>query len=690
MYNTFTQYSGNNQTTDFAIPFQYDHVIEVVVTSAFGNGDYTFLNPQMIRLSTPLASGDTLTIQRVTDLTEPAVEFNGTLRNEIVEDAFEQVYKGLQELNDKAGTASGALYQVDSIEAHLNGATTFHLWVSGKEITADLVGVGTVWFVVVNGLTLEKGVDYVINNADNATSIQFLTDIPVDGDTVNISFIRLLPSAGGGSGSGGTATPGNTDGGSGIDIVSTTPTTCSLDGKAIYNSTDKKLYICQGGQYVDIFAAYTPNAPTPVQIVNGVPASCTLNGGAIYDTVTQQLYICKDGVYVSPHAAYTPDAPTGIEIVDTLPTVNNFEGRVVFNRADNKLYRFVSGNWVQVVEATTAAADVADGAVTTAKFAAGLTAVEIKSALPTTGNFVGRMVYLTTDNKLYRYTGSTFSPAVNAADISGQLATGQIAANAITTGLIAAGAVKADQISSGEISTDKLAAGAVTATKIAALSIDSTKIIAGSIGTDQLAANSITAGKIQASAIGTTQLAASAVTADKIASNSITAALIQAGAIGTSQLSAGAVTADKIAANAITVGTAQIADASITTLKIAGEAVMIPRSYNNQGTITGNGSTSTIATVTFTLPYAASVLVLFNANQAYSGTPIADSTLALYLDGAVISGVSNGGGQASTSPTMAGFRSLSAGTHTASVAWYGQNGLVQIGNVTLSIFGAMR
>ena len=53
---------------------------------------------------------------------------------------------------------------------------------------------------------------------------------------------------------------------------------------------------------------------------------------------------------------------------------------------------------------------------------------EIVATLPTTDLFEGRVVFLTTDDKLYRYTGSAWTAAVPAVDISGTLADAQIAA----------------------------------------------------------------------------------------------------------------------------------------------------------------------------------------------------------------------------------------------------------------------
>lgn len=111
---------------------------------------------------------------------------------------------------------------------------------------------------------------------------------------------------------------------------------------------------------------------------------------------------------------------------------------------------------------------IADGAVTTAKiaagaisgstitdasigitkFASGITPVEIVGTLPTTGNFDGRIVFLTTDKKLYRYDAgaAAFTPAVASVDITGQLGTSQIVDAAITQVKIAAAAVEASKL----------------------------------------------------------------------------------------------------------------------------------------------------------------------------------------------------------------------------------------------------
>ncbi|MBB3381809.1 MULTISPECIES: phage tail protein [unclassified Rhizobium] len=190
-----------------------------------------------------------------------------------------------------------------------------------------------------------------------------------------------------------------------------------------------------------------------------------------------------------------------VEVVSSLPTTGNVEARQVFLTTDGKLYRYHNGAWTAAVAAidingTLNSAQIADSAITidklaanavdATKFASGIRPVEIVASLPTTGNVEGRTVYLTTDDKLYRYTGSAWTAATAAGDIAGQIV--------------------GTQISDGAISTPKLAAGSVTANALAA----------GAVTADKIAANSIAAGQIAAGAIGAQQIAAKAITVDKL------------------------------------------------------------------------------------------------------------------------------------------------------------------------------
>lgn len=529
-YNTYITYNGDGSTRDFAIPFSYLKKDDVVVTRHNGPVSYVFLNPNMIRVSKAIDAGDSLVIERRTNITSPSVVFqNGSsFTGDNINKSLDQVRFAVQEAVDRVGTIYARTYNISSIDALFNGILkTFRLDSGGENLGTKIYDSG-LWFVYMNGISLELNVDFSVAVTNGIAQITFVK-APKKTDNSKITFIRFYDGAlAGGSGVNGAQvlddlsdvvinTPlngqvlvyngvnwinstssgsGNVSGGggSGIDIVSTTPTSCSIDGKTIFNQNNNKLYICKNGSYVDIFAAFTP------------------------------------------------DVPNGITVVAALPSTGT-EGQIVFNKADNKLYRWTSGTWVSVVAAIDVASTVANGSITTAKFASGIRPIEIVSVLPTSGNFEGRIVFLTTDDKLYRYNGMEFTAGTAVGDLVGQIGADKIAANAITAGKIAAGAISATEIAAGAINTANLAAGSITSEKIAALAVTANAIATNAITTDKIAANAITAGKIQAAAIGTDQLAANAVTADKLA------------------------------ANQVLIGTAQIADASISRLKVQGNAI---------------------------------------------------------------------------------------------------------------------
>lgn len=116
------------------------------------------------------------------------------------------------------------------------------------------------------------------------------------------------------------------------------------------------------------------------------------------------------------------------------------------------------------VSATTTWIDDGDfeGGIRTLFEDAGLSAPEIVSSLPSTGNFQGRLVFLTTDNKLYRWTGLAWTAAVPTTDLTGTITETQIANDAITTPKIAANAVTASEIAAATITGDKIVANTIT------------------------------------------------------------------------------------------------------------------------------------------------------------------------------------------------------------------------------------
>lgn len=154
--------------------------------------------------------------------------------------------------------------------------------------------------------------------------------------------------------------------------------------------------------------------------------------------------------------------------------------------------------------------------------------------------------------------------------VNGSVVANKIAAGAITAGKIDAGAVTADKIAAGAVIAEKISANAVTAEKIEAGAVKTDKLDAKSVTAEKLAANAVTADKIEAGAIKTDKLDANAVTAAKIAAGSIEANHIASHTITADKIETGTITAESgILADGV-VGTAQIADGSITDAKIVG------------------------------------------------------------------------------------------------------------------------
>lgn len=125
-------------------------------------------------------------------------------------------------------------------------------------------------------------------------------------------------------------------------------------------------------------------------------------------------------------------------------------------------------------------------------------------------------------------------------------------------GALLQGEVDGALLKKESIATRHLAAAAVTAEKLNAGSVTAEKLAASSVQAHHLQADSVTAEKLAAAAVTTEKLAAGAVTADKLQSKSITA----------NQLQAGLITADSGLISDSAIGTAQIADGSITEAKI--------------------------------------------------------------------------------------------------------------------------
>ena len=220
---------------------------------------------------------------------------------------------------------------------------------------------------------------------------------------------------------------------------------------------------------------------------------------------------------INANAAYTM-VTTGTIVIGTSTITWNLFSQVTQIQAANILGQIVSSQ-------------VQDAAINTAKFAAGLTPVEIVGTLPSSGNFAGRTVFLTTNGKLYRFDGSSFTASVPATDMTGQITTTQITDNAISSPKISAGAITAGKIDAGAVTAGTIAANAITAGTISAGAVNTAELAAGAVNASKIASNTITAGQIAANTITAGQIAAGTITADKMNVSSLSAISANIGTI---------------------------------------------------------------------------------------------------------------------------------------------------------------
>lgn len=295
-----------------------------------------------------------------------------------------------------------------------------------------------------------------------------------------------------------------------------------------------------------------------IEPVDSLPASGSFDGQIVFLKTDLTLYRWDSTASDWTSELYTESSLTpgsitaanfssGIEpvgIVNTLPSVSGYTGAtVVFLTTDNKLYRYTGTAWTSATSTQDLSGELGEGL-----FSDDLRPIERVTSLPTTNLTQGRVVLLTTDNKLYRYTGNSWTSNIAATDITGQLLSNQIADDAITT----------TKISDNAITTPLIAANAVAANNIQSNAITAAKISSGAVSADKIATNSVTAGKVAADAITAGKIAAGAINAADLFVNGV----VQAGAVAT-----GAITTNKIAASSII--TSKIAAGAVTANKIS-------------------------------------------------------------------------------------------------------------------------
>jgi hypothetical protein len=353
-----------------------------------------------------------------------------------------------------------------------------------------------------------------------------------------------------------------------------------------FSATTQKIVLDDFAQDVlDEFAAGDAFGIEPVSTLSGVTGAHV--GQIKLLTTTDTLYVWTGSAWstdlftasnVDPGSITAASFASGVEpisAVNTLPSPTGYTGpSLVFLTTDSKVYRYDSSvpEFTTLVNTTDLSGTLGDNL-----FSDTLRPVERVGTLPTTDLTTGRVVMLTTDGKLYRYNGTSWTSAISAADLDDQLNLATQASGLLPVAHAASGLVNGNITINADGSLSGAGSGQATLTglgggAVATLdTITETYIGSNSISTAKIQANAITANEILAGAVTAAKVAALAISADKIAANAITTAKIAAGAITADQIAAGSVSADAIAANAVTA--AKIAANSVSASEIVSNSI---------------------------------------------------------------------------------------------------------------------
>lgn len=251
---------------------------------------------------------------------------------------------------------------------------------------------------------------------------------------------------------------------------------------------------------------------------------------------------------------------------------------------------------------------IASGTILAGNIAAGtITSAQIAAFTIVAGNIAAATI-----------TGTQIAATtITASNIAASTITGaKIAAFTITAGLIQANTITAAQIQ----------AGTITATEIATDTITATQIAANAITTSELASGSVTAAKIVAGTITSTEIASSTITGSNIAGSTITASKISI-----SQLSALAADLGTITAGTVTGATVQtassgkrvvISSGGITAYDGTGSTIALDFSTTT-GNLTIKGAIQSGSTLPSGIVGSAEI-----ANGSVTGTDIAGTTIS--------------------------------------------------------------
>ncbi|MDB2599027.1 hypothetical protein N9Y08_06740, partial [Paracoccaceae bacterium] len=435
---------------------------------------------------------------------------------------------------------------------------------------------------------------------------------------------------------------------------------------ASFNATTVKVVPDDLAQSVlDLFAEGDAFGIEPVSTLSGVTGDHV--GQIKYLTTTSELYVWNGTAWttdlftassVDPGSITAASFATGVEpisSVSSLPSPTGYTGpKTVFLTTEAKLYRYDSS-----VPEFTAALPTSDfdGTLPASVFDSTLRPVEVLSSLPTTGNFQGRLAFLTTDNKQYRYTGTSWTKDIFAADLGDQL---NIATQVF-------GQLRVGNLDVNNVFADSAVIGAIQASSITTAAVVAAIGDFEYISSNNIESNAITGGKI----------AASTIDASKLNVTNLAAISANLGAVTAGSINASTVTISNLNGSNVTAGTVPVARLDVNGIISAGGIIVsgsnISSLTNNSGYVDSSGAAA-----------AAPVQSVAGATGAVSVSTIINAG-SIVVTGANISTLTNNSGYINGSQVNTNVTSISGGVITTGTI---NANRINIDNVTLDTDGA--
>ena len=451
--------------------------------------------------------------------------------------------------------------------------------------------------------------------------------------------------------------------------------------RAVDNSNNKSpftvgvkgtaLFIDRSDVDIDVGQLLDDAGLSAVEVLPNLPTSNNYDGRTVYNTDDRQLYIYdgNTGTWKPAVEPFNPDDlvlesdnfPSDlkpVEVLSSLPTTGNFEGRVVMLLSDGKLYRYKNGAFTASVPTvdltgTIVANQIATNAittdkleanaVTTAKIAAGaISADKIQAnSILASKIAIGDINNLIIDSDLQDEAYWTKPTNVSLSTAYGGVSSGAKSKGAflvypptdtstptfITTNTIpvkpgeeflAKVTIGATHTHSSRVfleildkdttSLTKFFSNTYTGTAFNDVEVSATiptngryvkfvlhvfpngyasnrivfsgPVLRRKSGGELIVDGAITAAKISANSVGTNHLVANAVTAGIIAAGAVSAAAIQSGAVTADKINVNNLAAISANLGSIQVGSANIADGAITSAKIVNGAITSAKIVN--------------------------------------------------------------------------------------------------------------